>query len=169
MHQWYLTKVRYVKQFEDGKLKSVNEPYLFDAVGFSDCEARVYEEIAPSIRGEFIIEAISKKDYADIFLYDDADIWYEAKVEYVTVDADSGREKKVTQKFLVTAHTAKEAYVRMEESLEGMMVSYSIPAVVETPIVDIFPAIMEEKEGDPETSSAEQLGVDVNETADEVQ
>ena len=138
MHQWYLAKVKYVKQFEDGKLKRVNEPYLIDAVSFTDCEARIYEEIAPSIRGEFIIDSITKVDYADIFLYEDADVWHEAKVQYVSVDADSGREKKVTNKFLVTAHTTKEAYDRVKDSLSGMMVSYEIPAVKETKIVEIF-------------------------------
>ncbi|MCB0478837.1 MAG: DUF4494 domain-containing protein [Crocinitomicaceae bacterium] len=139
MNSWYTVKVKYIKQFEDGRLKSVTEPYLVDAVSFTEAEARIYEELAPSIRGEFAINGIAKTDYADIFHYDDADEWYKCKVTYISVDADSGKEKKISQNFLVSAHSVKEAYARLEESLSGMMVSYDIPSVMLSPIIDIFP------------------------------
>lgn len=139
MNSWYTVKVKYTKQFDDGRLKRVNEPYLVDAVSFTEAEARIYEELAAYIRGEFAINGISKTDFADIFHYDDAEDWYKCKVTYVSVDADSGKEKKVNQNFLVSAHSVKEAYARLEESLSGMMVSYDIPSVMLSPIVDIFP------------------------------
>lgn len=139
MNSWYTVKVKYVKQFEDGRLKSVTEPYLIDAMSFTEAEARVYEELAPGIRGDFSIKGIAKVDFADIFHYDDADEWYKCKVSYVSVDADSGKEKKVNQNFLISAHSVKEAYSRLEESLSGMMVTYEIPSIILSPIIDIFP------------------------------
>jgi hypothetical protein len=141
LNQWYETKVKYIKQFEDGRLKNVTEPYLVDAVSFIDCEARIYEELGSMIRGDFRIDAIRKKEYADIFMYDDADTYYEVKIQYVSVDADSGKEKKVINKFLITASSTKEADIRIQESLEGMMVTYEIKSVVETKIVEVFPYI----------------------------
>jgi len=147
MNQWYLTKVKYVKQFEDGRLKRVNEMYLIDAMSFTEVEARVANEIAPAIKNDYVIDSIAKKEYSDVFLYDDSDTWHEAKLKYISVDADSGREKVVTQKFLVTAHTTKEAYDRMVESLKGMMVSYEIPSVRETKIVDVMPYSPSEQAG----------------------
>lgn len=168
MNQWYNVKCKYTKQFEDGRLKRVVEPYLIDAMSFTEAEARAHKEIAQNIRREFIIEAITKVDYADIFQYDDADVWHEAKIKYVTVDADSGRERRVTSKFLVTAHTTKEAYVRMEESLKGMMVSYEIPSVKETKIVDIFP-FNGDRNATPhdEPNVAEELGSKAGEMSSE--
>jgi hypothetical protein len=139
MNSWYTVKVKYTKQFEDGRLKRVSEPYLVDAVSFTDAEARIYEELGASIRGEFLISGISKTDFADIFHYDDADDWYKCKITYVSVDADSGKEKKISSNFLVSAHSVKEAYSRLEESLDGMMVSYEIPSIILSTIVDIFP------------------------------
>ncbi|SFT35935.1 protein of unknown function [Lishizhenia tianjinensis] len=139
MNSWYTVKVKYTKQMEDGTLKRVTEPYLLDAVSFTDAEARIYEELGEQIRGEFLVTGISKTDYADIFHYEDADYWYKCKVTYVSVDADSGKEKKVSNNFLVTAANAKEAYERIEESLESMLVSFEIPAIAISPIIDIFP------------------------------
>ncbi len=139
MNKWYEVKVKYTKQLENGRLKRVSEPYLVDAMSFTEAEARIYEELGSTIRGEFIIDSIKKEDYADLFRYEDAEVWNEAKIKYVSVDADSGREKVITNKFLVTAHTTKEAYDRMVESLEGMMVSYEIPSVKATKIADVFP------------------------------
>lgn len=139
MNQWYQAKVKFTKQMEDGTLKRITEPYLLDAVSFTDAEARIYEEVGEQIRGEFIVSDVSKKDYADIFHYEDADYWYQAKVTYVSVDAYSGKEKKVTNLFLVSADNVKEAYERIYESLASMLVSYEIPEIKLTPIVDIFP------------------------------
>lgn len=139
MNSWYTVKVKFTKEFQDGTLKRVTEPYLINALSFTEAEARIYEEVGEFIRGEFVVTSIAKTDFADIFQYDDADNWYKCKVTYVTEDADSGKEKKVNNNFLVSAHNSKEAYERIEESLKGLMASYEIPAIALTQIMDIFP------------------------------
>lgn len=172
MNSWFTVKVKYIKQFEDGRLKSVTEPYLVDAVSFTDAEARIYEELGSMIRGEFQVKGIVKTDFADIFQYDDADTWYKCKVTYVSVDADSGKEKKVANNFLISAHSVKEAYTRLEESLEGMMVTYEIPSIMLSPIIEIFPftgereVIVDEVEEEPEVTVANNMA-DENNTGDE--
>jgi hypothetical protein len=139
MNSWFTIKVKYTKQLEDGRLKRVTEPYLVDAISFTDAEARIYEEVGTNIKGEFLITGISKTDYADIFYYEDADDWYKCKLTYVSVDADSGKEKKVSNNFLVTASTVKEAYERIKESLSDMTVSFEIPSIMISPIVEVMP------------------------------
>jgi len=139
MNTWFEVKVKYVKQLEDGRLKRVTEPYLIDAVSFTDAEARAYEEVGSNVRGEFLITAITRKDYADIFYYEDSDDWYECKLKYVSVDADSGKEKKVTNTFLVTAASVKESYDRIKESLSDMMVTFEVTSSRLSPIVEVMP------------------------------
>ena len=139
MNTWFTVKAKYTKQLEDGRLKRVTEPYLVDAMSFTDAEARIYHELGQMVQGEFLITGIAKTDYADIFHYEDADDWYKCKLTYVSVDADSGKEKKVTNNFLVTANNIKEAYDRIHESLSEMMVTFEIPAINLTPIEEIFP------------------------------
>lgn len=139
MNNWFTVKVKYTKQLENGALKRVSEPYLLAAMTFTDAEARIYEELGAVIRGEFAVTGIARTEIHDIFAYDDADVWYKAKVKYENFDADSEKAKKVTQNFLVSAHSVKEAFERLQESLQGLMVDFEIPSIMVSPIVEIFP------------------------------
>ena len=47
MALWFETKVRYEKMQETGAVKKVNEPYLVDALSFTEAEARIIEAIKP--------------------------------------------------------------------------------------------------------------------------
>src|SRR5690554_3090359 len=139
MNNWFTVKVKYTKQLEDGRLKRVTEPYLVDSVSFTDAEARIHEEIGQSIQGEFLVTGISKTEFADIFYYEDSDVWYKCKLTYISIDADEGKEKKITSNFLVTATSVKEAFERIHESLSDMTVEFEIPSIMVTPIVDVLP------------------------------
>ncbi len=142
MNSWFTVKVKYTKQLEDGTFKRVSEPYLVAAMTFTDAEARIYEELGSLIRGEFVVTGITRTDFHDIFHYEDADVWYKCKITY-EAGGDGGEEggkaKKVSQNFIVTAHSVKDAYERMKESLGGMMIDYVIPSITISPIVDVFP------------------------------
>ena len=146
MNTWHTVKVKYTKQFTDGTLKRVTEPYLVNSISFTDAEARIHQEVGEFVRGEFLVTGISKTDFQDIFHYDDAEVWYKMKVAYVSEDADSGKEKKINNNFLVSAHNIKEAYERIEESLKGLMVSYEITAAQVTSLLEIFPYVAMEGE-----------------------
>lgn len=139
MNSWYTIKVKFTKEFTDGTLKRLTEPYLVNSLSFTDAESRIYQEVGEHVRGEFLVTSIAKTDFADIFNYDDVDTWYKAKVSYVSEDADTGKEKKINNNYLVSAKTVKEAYERIEESLKGLMVTFEIPTISLTQIVEIFP------------------------------
>lgn len=139
MNTWYTIKVKYTKQLEDGRLKRVTEPYLVDAVSFTDAEARIYEVVGTTIKGEFLVTGISRTDVADIFAYDDCDDWYKCKVTYISADDESGKEKKITNYFFVNAMNVNQAYERVQEGLKEMMVTYEIPAITLTSIVEVIP------------------------------
>ncbi len=139
MNTWFTVKVKYTKQLEDGGFKKVSEPYLLAAMTFTDAEARIYEELGSIIRGEFVVTGISRTEIHDIFMYDDIDIWYKCKVTYENFEIDSDKGKKVSQNFLVSAGSVKEAFERISESLKDMMVDIQIPSIILSPIVEIFP------------------------------
>lgn len=149
MRTWFLCKVKYAKENEEGLLKNVSEQYLVDAVSFTEAEARIYDMLGSVIRGDFQVTGISKSNIVDVFFFDDVDVWHKCKITYIVTDADSGKEKKVTQYMLVTAHNVKEAYDRIYESLDNMLVSFNIPDVSESPIVEIFPYEKEDEELNP--------------------
>jgi hypothetical protein len=165
MRTWFLCKVKYAKENEEGLLKNVSEQYLVDAVSFTEAEARIYDMLGSVIRGDFQVTNISKSNIVDVFFYEDIDVWHKCKITYIVADADSGKEKKVTQYMLVTAHHVKEAYERIYESLDNMLVTFKVPEVVESPIVEVFPF---EKDDDlnepiPENLKPLHLGGDASE------
>jgi hypothetical protein len=139
MRTWFLCKVKYAKENEEGLLKNISEQYLVDAVSFTEAEAILYDRLASQIRGDFQVTGISKSNIVDVFFYEDSDIWYKCKISYLVADADSGKEKKVTQYMIVTAEDVKNAYDRIQESLSNMLVSFRIPDIVESSIVEVFP------------------------------
>lgn len=157
MRTWFLCKVKYAKENEQGLLKNVSEQYLVDAVSFTEAEARIYDMLGSVIRGDFQVTNISKSNIVDVFFYEDIDIWYKCKVTYIVADADSGKEKKVTQYMLISAHHVKEAFERLQESLNNMLVSFNIPDITESPIVEIFPYEKDDEEQAPGKANQHQL------------
>jgi hypothetical protein len=139
MNTWFTVKVKYTKQLENGEFKKVSEPYLLAAMTFTDAEARIYEELGALIRGEFSVTNIARTDFHDIFHYEDSYTWYKVKVAYESMDADSEKKKKISQNFLVSASSVKEAYERIHDSLSTMLVDFVVPSITLSPIVDIFP------------------------------
>jgi len=147
MHTWFECKVRYVKVDETtGKEKKVNEPYLVDAVSFTEAETRIHKELEQMIRGDFQVTNIRKADYSDLFPYDSGDRWYKCKVTYVSIDENAGKEKKITSQMLVMASNLKEAYDNLMSSLSGMTVDFDIVGINESPLMDVFPYFSDKDE-----------------------
>lgn len=141
LHNWFETKVRYSKMQENGTEKMVTEPFLFDALSFTEAERRVIEEITPYITGEFTVSDIKRSRYSEIFLSDEesADLFFKCKVVFITLDEKSGAEKKTASNMLVQASGLRDAIKKLDNGMEGSMADYQISAVVETPILDVYP------------------------------
>lgn len=67
MHTWFECKIRYEKVMENGMQKKVTEPYLVDALSFTEAEARIIEEMTPFISGEFVVSDIKRANYSELF------------------------------------------------------------------------------------------------------
>ena len=138
-NNWFECKVKYVKVDETGKEKKVSEPYLVDAVSFTEAEARIHTELEKMIHGDFILTNISKSNISELFPNENGDRWFKAKTSFVNLDEESGKEKKSNNYMLVEANNVKEAYEFLTEGLSDMLVPFEIPSVTESPILDVFP------------------------------
>lgn len=139
MHSWFTCKVSFDKVLENGMQKKVTEPYLVDALSYTEAEARIIEEIKPFVSGEFTIADIKRAHYSEIFFNENGDRFYKVRVNFITLDAKSGAEKRTPAKMLVQASTLKEAIPLFEEGMKGTLADYSIIAIDETLIMDVFP------------------------------
>jgi chlorite dismutase len=139
MHNWFECKVSYEKILENGIQKKVSEPYLVDALSFTEAEARIIEEIRPFITGEFTIADIKRARLSEIFFNENGDRYYRVKIYFITLDEKSGAEKKTAASMLVQASTLKDAIAELENGMKGTMADYTIAAITETLLMDVFP------------------------------
>ena len=140
MAQWFECKVRYDKLMENGMQKKVNEPYMVDALSFTEAEARIIEEVTPFISGDFSVSAVKRTNISEIFWDDSADKWYHVKVNFITIDEKSAVEKKTTSHILVAATDFKGALDKFMEGMKGTMADFEIASIAETTIMDVYKA-----------------------------
>lgn len=139
MHSWFECKVSFEKVLENGMQKKVTEPYLVDALSFTEAEARIIEEIRPFISGEFTVTDIKRARLSELFFNENGDRFYKIKVYFITLDEKSGAEKKTAAQMLAQACTLKEAISVLEEGMKETMADYTIASVTETMLMDVFP------------------------------
>ncbi len=140
MANWFECKVRYDKMMENGVVKKVNEPYLVDALSFTEAEARIIEEQTPFISGEFSVSAVKRTKITEIFRDDTADKWYLVKVAFITIDEKTAAEKKSTSLILTAGSDFKNAYDNFMSGMKGTMADFDIVSIAETPIMDVYNA-----------------------------
>ena len=145
MHNWFECKVTYDKMMENGLQKRVSEPYLVDALSFTEAEARIIEEVTPFISGDFSVEAVGKARISEIFFNEDGDRFFKFKINFITLNEKTGAEKKTAVKMISQACTLKEAILVLEEGMKSTMCDYSIAEVKETMLMDVFPFEVKEK------------------------
>lgn len=141
MHTWFECKIRYEKVMENGMQKKVTEPYLVDALSFTEAEARIIEEMTPFITGEFSVSDIKRANYSELFPSEEesADRWFSCRLEFVTLDEKSGAEKKTKTNVLVQAADLRDAMKKLDEGMKGTMADYNAVCIKETALMDVFP------------------------------
>ncbi len=139
MSLWFECKVRYVKLQQNGTPKTVTEPYLVDAVSFTEAEARIIEVVTPYISGAFSIPAIKKTNIAEIFPDPSCDKWWLVKYNTITFQEKTGVEVRTAVHVMVQADTQQGATDRFNEGMKGTLADYEIEKVAETKIMDVYP------------------------------
>ena len=157
--EWFETKIKYEKTMEDGQQKKVTEAYVVDALSFTEAERRITEEMSSYISGEFDVADLKKASYKEIFFSDaeTADRWYKTKLQFITIDEKTEKEKRSNVYYLVQAATLPEAVSNINEVMSGTMIDYVIASIAETQLMDVFEYQMikkEERDDRPEYEEA---------------
>ena len=137
---WFETKIRYEKMMEDGSQKMITEQYVVDALSFTEAENAIIEEMSVYITGDFKVRDIKMAGYGEVF-FSDADTddkWYKTKLQFITMDEKTEKEKRSTVSYLVQAGSLPLAVKHIDEVMGGMMIDYVISAIQETQIMDVF-------------------------------
>lgn len=153
--EWFECKIRYEKTMEDGLQKKITEYYVVDALSFTEAERRIMEEMSSYISGEFEVKDIKRAAYREIFFSDEelADRWYKAKLQFITIDEKTEKEKRSNVSYLIQAGTLNGAVKNIDEVMGGSMIDYVIAAVAETTLIDVFEYRKKEEDTNPEFES----------------
>ena len=136
---WYECKIKYVRIDEDDRTKTFNQAYLFDALSFTEAEARVNEVMREYISTEFKITNIKVANFSEICPNENGDRWFKCKLSCITLDEEKGTERRSNSYILVQANDVKDAYDVLSASLTETISNFEIPSVTESPILDVFP------------------------------
>lgn len=157
---WYQVKARLDRVQENGTKKKVSELYLVQALTFGMAERVVQSELAQYSSEEIDIVAIARKNYSEIITdkfgmaskidgdarkllgqknaSSEPDKWFKCKLNFITLDERSGKEKKVAQFFLVNANTAMAAHELVDSCMQNSVSDYEVEQVDETKILDVI-------------------------------
>ena len=121
--------------------KKITEPYIVDALSFTEAEARIIEEVTPFISGEYTVADIKRANFSEIMFADEekADRWFKCKLSFITLDEKSGNEKKTSSNVLVQAADLRDAVKKLDVAMKGSMADYIISSMAETAIMDVYP------------------------------
>lgn len=136
--KWFECKVRYEQTQDDGMSKSVTETYVVDGIDFGDAFKGICEYAIKNIAGEFEIVAMKMAQYAEIALYKSmGNVFYRVKINIITIDEKTNKQKKIPLFLLVRADNINEARKAVDdEYMKGTMTDYVISSVDETKIVE---------------------------------
>lgn len=150
---WFECKVRYEKTQEDGNDKLVNELYVVDALSFTEAEASIIDNMAVYVSGELKISNINPANYNEIFFsdIDDDDLWFKARLAFITIDDKKDKEKRTYVNYLIQAKSIERAKRYVDEVMGKTMIDYELKSLSETKIFDVF-------EHEPSTKQKEKDG-----------
>lgn len=138
MANWFECKVKYGKTLETGIQKTVTEAFLVDALSFTEAEGRIIEELRPFVSGEFMVSAIKRANYSEVYFDETGDRWFRCRVAFITLDEKTGVEKLTPTNILIQASEHSQAVENLNLCMKGTMADWRLTAVNETRLLDVY-------------------------------
>lgn len=161
MAEYFECQVRYERTTDAGSQQKVTETYLVDAVTFGEAEARVIQELTPFTSGDLYVVAVKRCNVNEVVIDEmdiashqdaqvqralgnnshasgDADKWYKAKLNFITIDEKTAKEKRQAYYLLVNAGSVDAASEVVNNYMKGSMQDWTLESIVETKIMDAF-------------------------------
>lgn len=137
---WFETKIKYQKTMEDGSEKVVNELYVVDALTCTEAENRIIDKLSAYISGENKVTRASEAAFGEVFFSDndEDDKWFKAKLQFITIDEQTEKEKRSNQTYLVQAKSIARALRYVDEVMGKTMIDFDIVGLNETKVMDVF-------------------------------
>lgn len=137
---YYQTTARVDRITEKGEQKKISEKFLVDALTCLEAIERTTAELHSTSSGDFEITEVKKMPIAEALGNLDGDKFFLAKVNIITLDERSAKEKKTQFQWLIGADVYDIAKAVLTEEIKKSMADIGIAGLVESPIVGFIPA-----------------------------
>ncbi len=131
----YEIKVNYERQTGEDNPGKVKETYLVEGLNCSDVEGRLIDEIQPFVFGDLEVSSCKKVQLYDLIDSPEADRWFKARVEMITVE-ESGKETRKVVSMLVHATTIAHALKHLTSYLSSQ--DCEIVSLQRSPILEVY-------------------------------
>ena len=136
---YYQTTVRVDRITDTGEQKNVNEKYLVDALSCTEAIELATSEVQPTT-DEFEITEVKKTPIEEVLGNLEAEKFFLAKINLITVDERTAKEKKTTVQWFVGADDYDIAKAEVTDEIKKSMAYIKINGITESPIVGYIPA-----------------------------
>lgn len=136
--KWFVCSVAVEKTQDNGSFKKVTDLYLVNAFNFAEAEDRIVSELSPLYPGGLEVKAVKSEKVMAMFENEAADVWYKARLSFVTIDEKTGLEKKAKYNAYAKADSLEKALKAVSEGMKGTLSDWEFFSIAETPIVDVF-------------------------------
>lgn len=113
MTHFIKTKIKHHKTLENGKQKTITETYIFRAESFTEAETRAVQYANDFAFTEFAVTALTNCRCTEIVRQTNFEqsvpLWFRAKLDYITLDERTARERHTKLNVLVEASCFEHA------------------------------------------------------------
>lgn len=135
---YYLIKIKYTKQLDNGLLKSVTEPYIITNVDrFTEAESTGFKLIEKYGLQDADITHIQRIAIDEVFYYDEDECICIATIMN-TITKEDGSEQKFKGDWVVSAADVNDAIKKVNEFFRKDMRNLSLEKIKKTRIVEII-------------------------------
>lgn len=137
--KWFVCSVEVGRTQDDLSIKKETETYLVNACGFAEAEERIESELSPyCYPGGLEVKSVKAEKVWGMFEDEAAEIWYKARLSFVTIDEKTGIEKKAKCNVYAKADSLEKAFKAVSEGMKGSMADWEFFSITETPILDVY-------------------------------
>lgn len=137
---YYQTTARVDRIMENGEQKKIGEKYLVDALTCFEAIELITAELHSTTNGEFEITEVKKTAISETFGNLEAEKSFIAKVNFITVDERTAKEKRTTFQWFIGADNYDIAKAVLTDEIKKSMADIEIAGLVESPILGFIPA-----------------------------
>lgn len=125
------------RTLESSKLAKVVEQYVVDALSFTEAETRIISETG-AYGTDIEVLSMKRSRCTELIGNGGKEKWFKAKVNYITIDEKTEKERKTPYYYFVNAETIADAKSTVDEFFRGTLIDYSIATLDETKVLDVF-------------------------------